>query len=114
MHVGQGPGLSQRSWGAKGGTEKETLTNTQIPAHSHGLRGTSQTATTEIATGAMLATTPQNAAGVRTYNPSNTQLITLHSDSIMSSGGNQSHNNMPPFVTVNFIISLTGIYPSRN
>jgi microcystin-dependent protein len=114
IHAGSAPGLTHRPVGSRGGSEIHTLTPAQVPSHTHSLRGTSQTATTETATGAMLATTPQNASGVRSYHPSNTELITLHSDSIEAYGGGQPHNNMPPFLSVNYIICLSGTYPPRN
>jgi microcystin-dependent protein len=114
IHEGTGPGLTPKSLGSKGGSETTTLTASQLPAHTHPLKGTSSTATTESGAGAMLATTPQNVTGVRTYNPSNASLITLHSDSIAPNSGGQSHNNMPPYLTVNYIICTVGVFPSRN
>lgn len=105
IHVGPGPGLTPRTWGEKVGTVEETLTEAQIPAHSHVLGASNQAATTgEPSNARSLGMTTKNV-----YGPANS-LVSMGS----TSGGGQSHNNRQPYLGVNFIIALVGTYPSRN
>lgn len=110
VHAGNGPGLSPRRLGAKAGTEQVTLTINQLPSHNHPLSGTNTNATDNSP-----ADTMTLAKGVG-FDPYVDQppSITMANNNINAVGGSQSHNNMMPFLCVNFIISLFGIYPSRN
>ena len=106
---GDGPGLSNRPLGSKGGSESETLSVNQIPSHSHSLNASGEKATERSPAGNYLSEawpgTPYRPG------PSGSQ---LNSGSIGNTGGTQSHNNMPPYTTVNYIIALVGVFPSRN
>ena len=114
MQPGQGPGLSPRTLGEQGGSETVTLLTNQMPAHTH----------SHVASGAQGdQVTPEghfNAVLVdpNTQTPLNlyggTPSTTMNPASIGAAGGSQPHNNMSPFLCVNFIIALEGIYPSRN
>ena len=89
------------------GTEQETLTVQQIPDHSHPLLGTTNTASTPNLAGNVLAKSAQvdmfiNAVPTDPLNPA----------SILPQGGSQPHENVQPYLCVNFIISLFGIFPS--
>ncbi|KJV06153.1 phage tail protein [Methylocucumis oryzae] len=90
-----------------GGAEEITLTMNQIPAHSHPLLVSSDAANSSNAAGnvlgASLTTTPLFAA---------TPNLTLAAESISSVGGSQPHTNFQPYLCINFIISLYGIFPS--
>lgn len=108
MHAGMGPGLTPRSLGARGGVETVTLTTAQLPSHSHALIGTSATPTTAAPTDAQLPTGTSRVYG------SGAADAPLAASSIQSAGGSSAHENMPPYLTVNFIIALQGIYPSRS
>ena len=110
MHPGNGPGLSNRRLGQRGGAETATLIDTQMPSHSHDVQAINSPAslftpgnTTHLA----------RSVGANAYDESPD--ATLHTDALEPlAGGGQSHNNLQPFLTLFFIIALTGIFPSRN
>lgn len=89
-----------------GGVETVTLSVNQIPAHNHTMLASNQTATTELPTGAVLAGSP----AVDSFG-SPVGLVAL-SPLPSAVGGSQPHDNMMPYLAVNFIISLFGIFPS--
>ena len=116
---GQGPGLSPYTLGEVVGTETVTLLSTQMPAHNHTLQLTAQVQvasgapTTEEAADAFLTTTgapfyASSAAG-------NDHLggVTAAGTSGIS-GGSQPFDNRSPYLGLNYIIALEGIFPSRN
>jgi len=109
IHVGTGPGLSARSWGQKGGEETHTLNTPEIPTHDHDVMGTHTNATADHPGGAFPAITEGT-----TYTPV-TPTVPLASQSVGAHAGSGTpHNNLMPYLTVNFCIALLGIYPSRN
>ena len=88
-----------------------SLNGSQVPVHSHALSGSASTGNTANPSGAALA-----AAGgtVQYYTPaSSDDTVSLSSSSIGVSGGGQPHDNVMPFIALNYIISWTGIYPSQ-
>ncbi|PLY15511.1 MAG: phage tail protein [Sedimenticola sp.] len=98
----QGPGLSNYTLGQKGGTESVTLTANQIPAHRGStLDGDSTDPTGRYPAAPNVAGRPANA--YRADNNTN-----------MGTGGGQSHTNVQPYLAINFIIALQGVFPSRN
>jgi microcystin-dependent protein len=104
LHQGNGFILAET-----GGAEEITLTVQQIPAHTHPLLGTLNQATQNPPNDAMLAQlVSQNAFIYGTDNPP----ATLNPASISSVGGSQPHTNFQPYLCVNFIISLFGLFPS--
>jgi microcystin-dependent protein len=108
IHQGQGPGLSQRQLALKGGAESVTLTVQQLPAHTHNLVAAQAEAETAKAAGALPARADHDL-----YKSPVPVLATMHSQAIGGAGGSQSHDNVQPFLCVNFIISLFGIFPSQ-
>jgi microcystin-dependent protein len=105
IHSGTGPGLSNYQIGQSGGTETVTLTTQQLPGHTHAGAGAVGAADTNLSTGMPASGGPDlyaNAQGAGT------------SIAGTNTGGNQPHENMGPFVTINFVISLFGIFPSQN
>ena len=109
LHFGTGPGLSERRIGAKVGTETETLTAAQLPAHTHAFNASTTTATLGDPAAHVVGDTGADALYVE-----GSSNVPMSSAAVSSVGGNQSHNNMMPFQGIYFIIALTGIYPSRN
>ena len=104
---------SQEPQGARDGTETVTLTIATMPAHTHALTGTSTVATVKTPTGHALANDTSPAAdfyAAATGNP----LTTLSPNSIGVGGGNQPHDNMQPFLVLNYCIANSGLFPSRN
>ena len=113
IHAGNGPGLSDHRLGSRAGTENNTLTTAQIPSHNHApqLHAVSEDGTTQVPTDANHADDTRG----QPYKPGGT-LVNMATDSISSSnvGGNQPISNMQPYLAMNYIIALQGIFPSRN
>ncbi len=93
--------------GSASGEETHTLAPGEMPQHSHPVRAAAVTAGTPNPSGAMLATASNAIYG------SAKNLLNLVPDTVGATGG-QAHENMQPYLVVNFIIALSGIYPSRN
>jgi microcystin-dependent protein len=102
MHQGGGFNLAD-----SGGVETVTLTINQIPAHNHAMLASTNNATTANAAGNVLSQTPSYTPYAAF--PPNTA---LNASSIGAVGGSQPHNNFQPYLCVDFIISLFGIFPS--
>ena len=103
IHFGSGFTLAET-----GGVETVTLTTSQIPGHSHAFGATSNNASTANASGNALAQTPS-------YTPyiAEAPSTPLNPESVKSAGGSQPHDNFQPYLCVNFIVSLFGIFPSQ-
>ncbi|MGH9666665.1 MAG: phage tail protein [Bryobacteraceae bacterium] len=102
--VHQGPGYVI---GQRGGVENVTLTGNQLPSHTHSVSASS---------GAQNSSVPSNnvlASGPLTYVPNGQTNGAMAPASIASNGGSQPHANLQPYLTLNWIISLFGIYPSQ-
>ncbi len=104
MHAGTGPGLSPRSLGSRGGAE--TATAAQMPSHSHTLQGVDADAQTTDPTNNRLATSNED-----NYDDQNVPNVPM-SSLATGSFAEQAHDNMQPYLTLNFIIALNGIFPS--
>ena len=108
MHPGQGPGLSLHDLGETGGSQTVTLLQSEIPAHSHSLMASKSDG---------IDTNPGNelfakGIGIGMYAVPGA-LTTLADTVIPPAGGDQPHNNMQPFLTLNFCIALQGVFPPR-
>lgn len=110
VHGGQGPGLTPRSLGEMSGTENQTLSAANMPAHSHSVAPVagSGDANSISPTGKAPATKARTTL-YADPTPGNTMAATQSS----VAGGSQPFNNMQPFVTVNCFIAVEGIFPSR-
>lgn len=113
MHFGTGTNLTQRNLGDVGGAETVTLTEAQMPAHTHtaAVGVDSTVASTDSPQRALPA---RNASATPAYGKSSNATMASTAVVVGTAGGGQPHPNMPPFECVNFIIALTGIYPSQN
>lgn len=103
-----GPGLSPHLLGASGGQETVTLTANQMPSHHHTQFAALTLATSPDPTGNMLAVETDPA-----YAPSG-PAAAMGVQAIGSAGGSQSHQNLQPYLALNYIIAIEGIYPSRS
>jgi microcystin-dependent protein len=124
VHQGQGRGLSSYTLGEMGGTENATLTTQNMPAHNHPAtattNGVNATATQANPGGNLWAAVQDSnpAAGLGYLAPANQTTAAMASNAVTVAVG-QTGNNIPfsildPFLCVNFIICLEGIFPSRN
>ena len=127
MHQGNGPGLSTRPLGQKGGQETIVLNLLEIPSHNHQTTGTvsgtvvaeNDTADAPGPRGKYFAnSSPNNTYKQSNTNPQNMATgsvsVDLSGGSTTLTGGSQPHYNMQPYLVVSFIIALQGIFPSRN
>ena len=109
IHAGSGPGLSPRRLGAKAGAENVTLTTNQLPSHTHPIRGSSDLADSTDPAGRV----PAQATAIDLY-ATTAPSINFNTAAVTNIGGSRSHSNLMPFLCINFIIALFGIYPSRH
>jgi microcystin-dependent protein len=112
MHPGQGPGLSPHILGEVAGTPTVTLLSAEMPSHGHPMNAEARfDATTELASPTMAFA--RTAAGTTPYQASTTANTTMSPSTIGPAGNNAPHNNMMPYLTLNFCIALQGVYPPR-
>lgn len=97
--------------GTTGGQQAVTLSPAELPAHAHALAATADVASSTAPTGAVPAKKPRFGADVYATAANQTPLAP---GSLASVGGGQAHSNMQPFLTLNFVIALQGIFPSPN
>jgi len=109
MHPGQGPGLSLHDLGETGGSETVSLLESEIPSHSHGLMASNQPGEDPQAVAEAFA----RSVGANLYQASNANVGPMYDGTIAPAGGDQPHNNMQPYLTLNFCIALQGVYPPR-
>ncbi len=111
LSFGQGPGLSSRMLGQSGGEPAVTLINSEMPQHTH-----PAAASTNLGD----QTTPANnvwatGAGGRGQNfYASGADVAMSGQAVGPAGGSQPHNNMPPYLALNFCICLEGVYPPRS
>ena len=111
MHPGQGPGLSLHDLGETGGSETVSLLESEIPLHTHTLRGNFNIADVND---------PSPARSLARSNPgqlyqsnSAANLTQRSPQALAPAGGDQPHNNMQPYLTFFFNIALQGVFPPR-
>jgi microcystin-dependent protein len=112
MHPGNGPGLTSRRLGESGGVETVTLTEAQIPVHSHQMQGVNNPGLVKSPSPEVAVARSSGTAGYQTDSSSN--LAAMAPETIEDAGGTQPHDNMQPHLALNYIIALTGLFPSRN
>jgi len=102
MHLGSGT-----SFGQRGGEETHTLTAEEMPQHEHQVRARDVAATERDPSGNVLAQSPNLYAA-----PNN--LVDSSAGTMTNVGGGQAHENMPPYIALNYVIALDGLFPSEN
>lgn len=106
IHAGQGPGLSEYFLGQMSGSETVTLLDSEMPAHSHSLSASTEAGDTNLPAGNF------TGSGSSIYAPA-AQLKGMSPQSLAPAGGSLPHNNMMPYLTLNFNIAMQGVFPPR-
>jgi microcystin-dependent protein len=110
MHPGQGPGLTLHDLGETGGSQYVTLLQSEIPAHTH------SAGAQNIPLGGVVTPSPTTSlnrpASGNLFTHTN-QPVMMAPEAIAIAGGDQPHNNMMPYLTLNFCIALQGVFPPR-
>ncbi len=107
VHAGQGPGLSGYVLGQQAGVETVTLTQQQLPVHSHAAQAQSGPGNQAAPSGGVWASSGQNQfSGGAPNSP-------MGSSAIRPVGGSQPHDNVAPYQALSFIIALEGVFPQQ-
>ena len=115
LNQGQGPGLSNYVTGQVSGVENVTLTITQIPAHIHTWTASTAFGDQPSPNGGFLSGGQiPNGTPIPSYAPVNAATVGLANNTLGVVGSNTPHNNMQPFLVMNYCIATSGIFPSRN
>lgn len=110
MHPGQGPGLSLHDLGESGGSDAITLLESEIPAHTHALMASSQPGEDPSPVGETLG----RSVGASLYQTITNPLVALDPGAVGPAGGSLPHNNLMPYLTLNFCIAVQGVFPPRS
>jgi microcystin-dependent protein len=108
IHAGTGTDGITYQLAEQAGVESVTLTTQQIPVHNHALMATADIGTQNPPAGNILA----QCSGVKVYTGA-APGAALNANSLTPAGGNQPHDNMQPYLVINFIISLFGVFPTQ-
>ena len=120
IHVGAGqagPGLSNYTLGERSGVEQVTLLTPQMPMHTHPLMGNSAAGTSPAPTGAVpaaIAGTDSNGGDITATAYATAANTPMSAQAVGVSGGSQPHENRQPYLGLNYIICMQGLFPSRN
>lgn len=108
IHMGTGPDGTTYQLGEQAGTEQETLTVQQIPNHTHPMLASTNTASAQTPATNVIAKSTQIDLFINA-----TPSDPLNANAITPAGGSQPHENVQPFLCINFIISLFGVFPQQ-
>jgi microcystin-dependent protein len=111
VNMGQGTYLSPYAIGQKSGTETVTLTSAHLPAHHHTMQASLGQASSVSPSGNLLGNISVNLYDPGTASPSFKEISPL---AVSNCGGGGPHSNMMPYLCLNFIVALNGIYPQRS
>jgi microcystin-dependent protein len=109
---GQGNGLSEYALGQSGGSQFVTLLESEMPAHTHNLRGNFNQA--DVFDPSPERSIARSNPGTLYQSTTNANLTNLAFQAISVAGGSLPHNNLPPYLTVTFLIALQGVFPPRS
>lgn len=110
MQPGQGPGLSLHDLGESGGSDTVSLLESEIPSHNHQIRASTSGGNQRTPVNYYPAAGGGRGSNLYKANPS----ATVNMQSLSPAGGNQPHNNMQPYLVMNFVIALQGVFPPRS
>lgn len=111
MHPGSGPGLTPRVLGETDGTETVTVLSSQMPAHTHGLGAQTVPLGGSASPAGNTLTRPGSGFVYDATSPSG---VAMAPQAVGFTGGTSPHNNMQPYLSINFCIALFGVFPQRN
>ncbi|KJR12924.1 hypothetical protein BOO91_19485 [Vibrio navarrensis] len=112
---GSAPGLTPRTLTQIGGLTEVTLTDSQMPSHTHQLRGKSSATVTSDPTGAVPSILRDgNGTSIDRYSTSIEPNYPMNGNVLGVAGGSVAHENRQPFLAINFFICIDGVFPSRN
>jgi len=111
MHPGQGPGLSLYDLGQTGGSDTVTVLDSEMPSHTHALAASSQPGEDASPGGELLA----RSVGASLYQTTtNSSIVQMAPQALAVGGASLPHNNLMPYLTLNFCIALQGVFPPRS
>ena len=108
---GQGPGLSDYSIGQQGGSQFVTLLESEIPSHTHTLRGNFNTG--DVNDPSPARALARSSTGFLYQSSTTSNLAPMAPQALSVFGSSLPHNNMQPYLTVTFIIAMQGVFPAR-
>jgi microcystin-dependent protein len=112
--AGQGPGLSNYQIGQMGGVENVTLLTSEMPAHTHLIQANSGDGTQSSPNNNFFAGAGADR-DLFSYNAANSgSTVNMNPNAVSVNGASQAHNNMMPYLALNYCIALAGIFPARN
>jgi microcystin-dependent protein len=112
LDMGQGEGLTLRDIGETGGSATVTLTTSEIPAHSHSVNCAATTGNAASPSGNSFGAAQRGKPPG--YAPATGTSVNMSGSAVKNEGGGGAHNNLQPYLTLNFCIALVGVYPSRS
>jgi len=107
IQPGQAPGLTNRTRGESGGSETHTLGIAHLPGHTHTLRASTANGATDNPDTGIPARNPAAIPGFAANADAD-----LAAGAVASAGGSQAHNNLQPYIVVNYLIALQGMFPT--
>lgn len=114
LMAGQGSGLSLRSLGETGGEQTVTLTQAEMPIHSHTVNANNGSGDQGTPGGNFWATARVGRQGTNMYTQNLGSPAQMNPQATGVAGSSQPHSNMPPYLVLTFIIALQGVYPPRS
>jgi len=112
VHAGQGQGLSPRFEGETGGAPFVTLLSTEMPSHTHSVSATSDAASVAGPGGNIWAQAISDQGAFNYYHNQTNSL--MNPFALQLAGGSLPHNNMQPYLVLNFCIAMQGVFPPRS
>jgi len=114
LQQGQGPGLSLYDLGETGGQTSVTLLFSELPAHTHALQCFTTAVGDKTSPVGAIPAVPPAQRGQNFYADAQGTKPAMNTNLLAPAGGNLPHNNLPPYLTLNFCIALQGVYPPRS
>jgi microcystin-dependent protein len=111
IHTDQYSGGGQYPLGSESGSQYVTLLTSEMPSHSHVMQCDTGALNTSLSSPSNAV--PGNTSPLKIYSATTTPTVTMNPSMVSVAGGSQPHNNMQPYLTLNYCIALQGVYPPR-